>query len=247
MKTYIIRTVNFEYGDDFYFPTGLSESINHIFDNEAEARKAYIALERKGYQDDYIMAYFQPPRETEGESTHDKLESFYAENFGLPFNGTPFIPKEATDEQVERILQLTGLRFYSLIVFDKPKTFFKSTRKSKNTSNYYDSYKQALESSLIGVINSTFAMSSIEGRLEDITDSPDLLLAYLTQCQYLKITKLQGDIYDISLPDEEGAWLMDWVGKEEKEQTLQEVNGFVALLREKPFEIVEVDFQEFKK
>lgn len=246
MKTYIIRAVNFEYDDDFYFPTGLNEDIDHIFDNETEARKAYIALERKGYQDDYIMAYFQP-RETEGESTHDKLESFYAENFGLPFNGTPFIPKEATVEQAEHILQLTGLRFYSLIVLDEPQTFFKATRKSRNISSYYDSYEQALESSLIGVINSTFAMSSIEGRLEDITDSPDLLLAYLTQCQYLKIAKQQGDIYDISLPDEEGAWLMMEVGKERKTKTLEELRGFVALLREKPFEIVEVDFQEFKK
>lgn len=246
MKTYIIRAVNFEYGDDFYFPTGFSENIIQFFDNEVEARKAYIALERKGYQDDYIMAYFQP-RETEGESTHDKLESFYAENFGLTFNGTPFIPQEATDEQAERILQLTGLRFYDVIVFDKPKTFFKVIQKKDNTTSIYEAYQQALENALIDFIRYRLVEGSIEGRLQNISDSPDLLLAYLTQCQYLKIAKKQGDIYNIFLPDKDGGWQMMWVGDEEKEQTLQEVNGFVALLREKPFEIVEVDFQEFKK
>jgi hypothetical protein len=245
MKTYIIREANFEYDDSRYANSGTNNEILHTLHDEGQARKAYLRLERERYAEETLDFYYtQTP--TEGEHPWDKLAHYIEKEFGIAFQSLVGLPHnfwaKTTDDQMAQILAYTGLRFYVLTAFENEPIFYKIVTEDTNMQReeaykiWHQSYQEAFEAGLGIWVDEIGDMAGYGGDLEQMTEAPHLLRAYLQNCTCLLYDE---EMMTFKMKDDWRGW--SWGSdRQERETSIVEVRGLWAMLTEKPFTIEKI-------
>jgi hypothetical protein len=242
MKTYIIRQIYFEYDDSHYFANGFEERNTLVFDDEQKAHQKYVELERQAFQEEGYMDRFERNRPTEGEHPHEKLAHFYQQTFKQEFDfSQPKIPAQATFEQVDYILTLYGLRFYTLTVFEGKAVYYKIATTEKHWQDYdtlarpYDTFQEA-EQAALGLMMEDLEMGYYSS-LEELSDAPTMLLAYLKNCTLLEYVEAENPV----LRFKEFLAALSW--EQGRAMQVVEARGLLPFLRKPPFRIKEKSYQ----
>jgi hypothetical protein len=247
MKTYIIREVHFEYDDSHYYADGFHEKSTLVFDDEQKAHQAYIELERKAFQEQTYLSGFERDRPTEGEHPYEKLAYFYEKTFGLKFDAAqPEIPTQATFEQVNYIVTLYGLRFYHLTVFEGKAVFYKITTPEPHWEHRdalakpYNTYQEAERAALSLFVDDV--ESGYWATLEDLSEAPIMLEAYIKNCHWLEYTR-EKDVPVLRFKETwQGSLWGNMTNRQQWEEAIVEARGLLPFLREKPFQIKEKSY-----
>lgn len=233
-QKYVIRQNAFHYSDEYLYFQLMGVVVGDVFNDYHEAHSALMDLEREAYlQTDLgdvepfsrcssgvgmqIKHYFEKELRLEILKTNERGH-ISAET------GT-FLPQTITNEQIDKIRSLSGLKFYELITFEDEPQFFGIWENSPfyrhsgfigvdDSVYFYNSYIEAYNEAPKTSPNET----KIKGKLEDITDMPVILKTLISNSNSISYDEVEEVLTIKKAQNEEWASLC-------------------TLLKNKPFEI----------
>lgn len=246
---YVIRKAAFHYSDDHLYFYTMGAIVGEVYSDLQEAHDNLMILEREEYLST-DLGEIEPFSGCSSGVLVDrmaKLYNYFEKELNLNFltlkNGRiradrgTFLPKNITNEQIERIRVLSGLKFYDLVKFKDEPQFYGIWGKSPFYSNegfretrgsiyFYNSYLEAYEQASKCCpydLNET----EIKGKLDDITDMPTILQSLIKSSYAITYDEVNESLSIKNMMDEEWASLC-------------------TLLKNKPFEIKLLNFEDVK-
>lgn len=210
-KTYIIRKVAYHYSDEYLYVHALG-GIQHVYQDEAEAKRKLQALESQAFRTldlgdieqlspcgrvnkfkQQREALDQYLREILGESLFHKSD--YGD--GLYMALDTYLPNYITDEQIMRIREISGIKFHELGEFEDEVVFYAiwvtKTQElySANAGGYegsiyfFNTHDEAMEGAK-ELLLYFLGGASLKGTLEELTEQPSILMSLIFQSNTLR-------------------------------------------------------------
>lgn len=241
--TYAIRRIDYQYGDDWMYNCGEAEYIETFYSKE-EAQKRIDELERKEYRKLEIIQYLFA--ETNPWEKSKSLDEYLKQEFKISiktstdfgYNEAFKIPKNASDNQVDKIREIVNISFYTLIEFqeDNPQFivvglnlgYLEESNIRKSLGERFNTADEALDKALSNLLHGMKcyygSQSCFYGKsLDELSEIPLVLEKYLASCEnwhYESGSRINAKVFD--------------------EKTKEELKGLIPLLKSKPFEIKEI-------
>lgn len=224
---YIIRRNEFAYNDEWFLTHNVTAGrITAVYTDKAEAQQAYQALVVDALYNESDLSQYDIGNGEANDETYEKIEAFILEKTGNEFDGET-LPEMNKDDAFE-FAKLSGILCYQLIEFDDSKSHYAIWLNAEES--YMDHYDTG---SILFDSNPDFIESSdcdwyfldrmdhtLNGNLADLSDSPEILQAFLQQAKGISFDPQQQTL-EIS-------------GNESDYQTIKALN---ALLKQPLFEI----------
>ncbi len=247
---YAIRKIAFHYSDDHYYFHTMGAIQGDIYTDYQEAHNALMDFEKQSYLET-DLGDIEPFSGCSSGVIMDKmmqLKHYFEKELGLNFlkindygrisaDRETYLPKDITNEQLDKIRYLSGLKFYELVQFSDEPLFFGIWEKSPFYNNegfretegsiyFYNSYMEAYNEATKQCpydLND----AEIRGRLEEISDMPIILQTLIKSSNAITYNE-ETEILTIgNMIDNEWASLC-------------------TLLKTKPFEIKLLSFDDVK-
>lgn len=243
MPSYVIRSLEFGYNDEFQYvlmPGGLQG----VYHDETEAKQQWQTLEIRALREQDLgdieqfspCAYFSSENRIQFNNYIKNIigESILVEeDDGVYAEMETYLPEVLTDEQVLKAGEISGMKFYTLAIFEDQPVFYAIWIFNKQEYlhelesemiYYFDSYQQALDASK-EEIHSILADLEIEGSLEELSNQPDVLESFIKNNSEIEYTD---NVLSIQYLDDEDAI------------------AFNALLKNPIFEIHSLDLKQIE-
>jgi hypothetical protein len=249
-KKFAIRKVAFHYSDDHLYFHTMGAIVGEVYSDYQEAHDSLMALEREAYTTT-DLGDIEPFSACSSGVEIDRmvrLSQYFEKDLGLNIlkldeygrisaDRDSFLPKSITNEQLDRVRYLSGLKFYDIVEFpDEPQfygiwkkePFYRNEgfRSTEGSVYFYNSYMEAYSEATKHCpydLNET----EIKGKLEDISDMPIILQTLIKSSSAIT--------YDA---DKEVLRLRNMLDKEWA--------SLCTLLKIRPFEIKLLSFDEVK-
>ncbi len=247
---FVIRKVAFHYSDDHHYFHAIGAIEGNIFTDYQEAHNALITLERQAYLVT-DLGDIEPFSGCSSDVNMDKmirLKYYFEKELGLNIlktddygrissNRDTFLTKDITNEQIDRIRNLSGLKFYELVEFIDEPQFFGIWKKSpfyrkegfRETSGSIYFYNTYLEAYNAATENCPYDLNEtkIKGKLEEISDMPIILKTLIKTSHSISYDEFSEELTIRNMMN------TDWV-------------SLCTLLKNKPFEIRLLTFDDVK-
>jgi hypothetical protein len=246
---YAIRKVAFHYSDDHAYFHTMGAIIGDVYTDSQEAHDNLMILEREAYLST-DLGDIEPFSGCSSDVLVDRmvgLQNYFEKELGLNIltlqygricaDRDSFLPASITNEQIERIRNISGLKFYDLVEFTDEPQFYGIWKKSpfyrkegfRETSGsiyFYNSYMEAYEQA---TKNCPYDLieTEIKGKLEDISDMPTILQTLIKSSYAITYDEVNESLTIKNMMDKEWASLC-------------------TLLKNKPFEIKLLNFEDVK-
>ena len=235
---YAIREIKFEYNDEGYDTD--DSTIRAVFETKELAEQHFWVLEREKYIQENLCGYISSVT-NEGEHIFRRLAYFFETNFQTKIL-TPKgwlqniirVPATITLEQLTALKKMIEVSFHRISAFEEGYAYNRvfspmfprlAALPAKIFDTHSAAFEEALEQFCDEIIEHSF---HVEGSLEDLTDSPDILLAYLAASPLFFFDETVGLACRATLIAED-IW-----------ENFTEIGGLIPLLRHKPFEIEKI-------
>lgn len=195
---YIIQGFHWGYNDEIYYPCG--RYIKSTFDNQEDAEKAQITLEREHWK--HIDLGETAEFFDSDQTLVDKVNAFVMEKCGKPLFADDayrdiYIPNELNDDDFKQFLTVAGLGAYQLIKFETDQTFYAVWMPdAEDYLKIYDEYSEALiYNASIDLLKRDAAETleyhwedeeiKLTGELSELSSSPTILQALIEKSKAL--------------------------------------------------------------
>ena len=252
---YVIRKAAFHYSDDCAYFHTMGAIIGDVYNDSQEAHDNLMILEREAYLST-DLGDIEPFSGCSSDVPVDmmvNLQNYFEKELGLDIlkvqhrkiyaDRDSFLPESITNEQIKQIRNLSGLKFYDLVEFtDEPQFYgiwektpfyneegFKDTSEASETPDsvyFYNSYMEAYEKGIY-YCYSDFNGTEIEGKLEEISDTPIILQTFIESSSNISYDESRESLTIKSM------WIKEWA-------------SLYTLLKNKPFEIRVLNFEDVK-
>lgn len=192
---YVIRSFEFAYNDEYYQTDGNLSYVKASYDTREEAEAALKKLNaealRGGIESD--LGNYEPFYEASGELI-EELNEFCLARCGEPLTTSGYvesIPEGLSDDDVCEIAKRTGLEAYRLVTMDTAQTYYAIwMMQDRSYLSDYDEYGMVTkfhDESMDGLLNKVDYVlgkkfpQTLFGRLEELSDSPQLLQSLINQ------------------------------------------------------------------
>ena len=245
-KSYVIRKIAYHYSDEYHYVCGTG-GIHSIIKDKAEAEAKLAKLERAAFRECDLgdMEEFSMCSDSCGSSDWKALHAYFLDQFGeslfqgegdeLEMEMDSYLPKKVTAEQVMKIREITGVRFYELGEFDSDEPEFfaiwlNPQNEYLNGSDapfFFNSQDEALSYAKEN-LEALFEGLELNGTLEELSEQPAALKAIVDRAD------------DITYDDKGGKLSVDYAEGEE-------AVSLNALLKEPVFSIKPFSLTDAKK
>lgn len=206
---YVIRHNEFAYNDEWFLTNDATAGqITAVYTDKAEAEKAYKTLIVEALYGEYELSQYDIGNGEATDETYEKLDAFLLEKTGKPFNGET-LPQLNEDDAFE-LAKLSGILCYQLIEFDDSEPHYAIWINEEESymdhydtgSVLFDSNPDFIESSDCDWYFLSRMDQTLKGSLADLSDSPEILQAFLQQAQGISFDaqqqhlKISGDRSD---------------------------------------------------
>lgn len=244
---YVIRSFEFAYNDEYYQTDGNLSYVKASYDTLEEAEAALKKLNAEALRGgiDSDLGNYEPFYEA-SEELIAELNEFCLARCGEPLTTSGYvesIPEGLGDDDVCEIAKRTGLEAYRLVTMDTAQTYYAIWMDGANpltrefhylcdyngTVFYSENLEQMLSDSEVASIFTSLFPKSFIGRLEELSDSPQLLQHLIDQNPY-------GFKYQSSLLTINNSYA-----------GVEELRALNALLKNPVFEVRELTFEQASK
>ncbi len=261
-KIYIIRKVYFFTRNIDNTPPDLGDVIG-VFDDYNQAYQSYLTCEKDKHQHSHLADF--EIKKSKMEVLLKNVQQFFHKYFPQvsdfeDITEIPCLPMEATLEQTEEFIQISGAKYYHLSVHEEMPTYFRIKMADNFWGNEYnlpftvpffktinlyflhETEEEATNKALkVGYFylwsdrkdKTNYDFMGLKGNLTDLSKTPDILETYLQN-------------YENFLYDDEQQKIRLSPQSEESESVLKELQNLLSLLILKPFEIIQIDLESMK-
>jgi hypothetical protein len=183
MSKYIIREIAYHYSDENLYPVGEGGIFKVLTDADL-AMKTYRKEEIKRFRA-ADLGDIEPTAMCCDDKKGVKkiLHTYFLEQFNKPLlvkegdfemvQMETYIPKKATDEQVWRIKEITGIQFLTLATFEEEPVFYKLIE--GNESGNYNLFFNTQQDAIVHSMWHGERPLNFEGEWSDLSDTPTIL------------------------------------------------------------------------
>ena len=192
---YVIRSFEFAYNDEYYQTDGNLSYVKASYDTREEAEAALKKLNAEALRGgiDSDLGNYEPFYEA-SEELIAELNEFCLARCGEPLTTSGYvesIPEGLSDDDVCEIAKRTGLEAYRLVTMDTAQTYYAIwMMQDRSYLSDYDEYGMVTkfhDESMDGLLNKVDYVlgkkfpQTLFGRLEELSDSPQLLQSLINQ------------------------------------------------------------------